>query len=52
MIFTEDNLALWLYRDAYLFEILNGEYTVESAREDLQSLIDANTKSENTNHET
>lgn len=39
MTFTEDDLLLWIYRDYYLLAILNGEYDVEDAREDLQRLI-------------
>lgn len=47
--FTEDDLLLWPYRDSYLLEILNGEYTVEAAREDLQSLKNReNAKTNNT----
>lgn len=41
-MFTEDDLdKYWPYYKAYLLEILNGEYSVESAKEDLQSFIDA-----------
>ena len=39
--FTTDDLSLWTYHADYLIQILNGEYSVEGAREDLQSLIDA-----------
>ena len=43
--FTIADLDLWEYHKEYLIEILNGEYSVEEAREDLQSLIDkANTQ--------
>ena len=38
--FKENDLLLWPHRDSYLLEILNGTYSVESAREDLQSLVD------------
>lgn len=38
--FTEEDLVNWKFHAAYLIEILNGEYTVEEAREDLKSLID------------
>ncbi len=38
--FKESDLILWPHRDSYLLEILNGTYSVESAREDLQSLVD------------
>ncbi len=37
--FTEADLELWPYRDTYLLEILNGEYDVVDARDDLNSLI-------------
>lgn len=37
---TEDDLTLWgRHINSYFVEILNGEYTVETAREDLRSLI-------------
>lgn len=40
MLFTEEDLdSCWLYYKTYLVQILNGEYSVESAREDLQGLI-------------
>lgn len=40
MKFTEEDLdACWAYQKSYLVEILNGEYSVEDAREDLESLI-------------
>lgn len=38
--FKEEHLQLWKYKDVYLLEILNGSYSLEEAREDLQSLID------------
>ena len=38
--FTEDDIdACWPHYRAYLVDILNGEYTVEAAREDLGSLV-------------
>ena len=38
--FTEDDLdACWDYYKEYLIDILNGDYAVEAAREDLASLI-------------
>ena len=38
--FTEEDLdACWPYYKSYLVDILNGEYPVEAAREDLRSLI-------------
>ena len=38
--FTEDDLVqCWQYRDSYLLQILNGEYTIEEARDDLGGLI-------------
>lgn len=38
--FTEQDLdAVWSEHKAYLLELLNGEYTIEEAREDLRSLI-------------
>ena len=36
---VEDLDACWAYHKDYLVEILNGDYSVESAREDLRSLI-------------
>ena len=38
--FKEEDLVHWEFHATYLIEILNGEYTVEEAREDLKSLID------------
>ena len=39
-VFTEDDLdSCWPHYKAYLLQILNGEYSLEAAREDLQSLI-------------
>lgn len=35
--FTTEELAVWGHRDEYFVEILNGEKTVEEAREDLAS---------------
>jgi hypothetical protein len=38
--FTEEDLDnCWPYYKSYLLEILNGTYSVESAKEDLQGLI-------------
>jgi len=38
--FIEDDIeACWPHYRTYLIDILNGEYTVEAAREDLRSLI-------------
>lgn len=38
--FKEEHLDLWgPYCRAYLLEVLNGEYFVEEAREDLLSLV-------------
>lgn len=38
--FNEEDLdACWPYHKSYLLEILNGEYSVEAAREDLRGLI-------------
>lgn len=40
--FTEDDIdACWEYYKTYLVEILNGDYNLEDAREDLESLIDS-----------
>lgn len=36
---TEDVDSCWAYYKEYLVEILNGEYSVDRAREDLMSLI-------------
>lgn len=39
-IFTEEDLdACWPSHKGYLLDILNGEYSVEEAREDLGGLI-------------
>jgi len=39
-VFTEDDLdSCWPHYKAYLVEILNGEYTLDAAKEDLISLI-------------
>lgn len=39
-IFTEEDLdTCWGYYKAYLIQILNGDYSVEEAREDLRSII-------------
>lgn len=39
-VFTEDDIdSCWPHYKVYLIEILNGEYTVDAAREDLKSLI-------------
>ena len=38
--FVEEDLdACWLYYKSYLIDILNGEYDLEQAREDLKGLI-------------
>lgn len=38
--FTQDDLdACWPYAQAYFLQILNGEYDVEVARDDLTGLI-------------
>ena len=39
--FTEDDLKCWVYYKQYLIDILNGEYKLEDAREDLAGLIDS-----------
>jgi hypothetical protein len=36
---TEDDLICWPYHEYYLIQILNGEYSVSEAREDLLSLV-------------
>jgi hypothetical protein len=38
--FTKEDLSLWIYKDDYFVDILNGEYSVEEAREDLISLME------------
>lgn len=39
-IFTKDDVvSCWKYHLEYLTEILNGEYDLDTAREDLLSLI-------------
>ena len=39
-MFTVDDIkSCWSHSDEYLIQILNGEYSVEAAREDLKSLI-------------
>jgi hypothetical protein len=38
--FTEDDLdACWSWYKSYLVDILNGDYDLETAREDLRGLI-------------
>jgi len=38
--FTEEDLdSCWLYYKSYLLDILNGEYDLEQAREDLRGLV-------------
>ena len=40
IMFTEDDLDnCWEYQKTYLLEILNGEYELTDAREDLKGLI-------------
>jgi len=37
---TEDILTCWtIYADDYFLQVLNGEYDLQQARDDLQSLI-------------
>lgn len=55
--YTEDDVtSCWEYYLPYLVQILNGEYGVESAREDLSSLIgsrwDPRASEENTENNT
>ena len=38
--FTVEDLQKWLYLEDYLVEILNYEYKVEDARNDLLSLLE------------
>ena len=39
-VFTEQDIdACWLYHKQYLVEILNGDYDIASARDDLLSCI-------------
>jgi len=41
--FTEDDIdTCWPYYKSYLIDILNGTYSLESAREDLASLVGSN----------
>lgn len=35
----EDIEACWMYAEDYFLQVLNGEYPLEAAREDLRSLI-------------
>ena len=37
--FTEEDLDVWPFYTSYLIELLNGEYSIEAAREDLLSLL-------------
>jgi hypothetical protein len=38
--FTEEDLQLWYpYVDSYFLDILNGDYDLATAREDLKSLV-------------
>lgn len=39
MFTLEDLNACWPYSKEYFVEVLNGDYSVEAAREDLKSLI-------------
>ena len=40
MKFTEEDLDnCWPYFKVYLIEILNGDYSIDDARDDLRSLI-------------
>lgn len=39
MKFKKEHLKLWGYPNEYLIQILNGEYSVEDAQQDLISLI-------------
>ena len=39
--FTKEDLSLWGYALDYFLEVLNGEYELEDAIRDLQSLKDA-----------
>ena len=39
--FTEEDIEInWFYHKEYLVEILNGDYDLDEAREDLAGLID------------
>jgi hypothetical protein len=40
--FTVDDVDKWLYPRERLVDILNGEYDLKEAREDLRSLINVN----------
>lgn len=46
-LFTVDDLNLWLYQKEYLVDILNGEYKLEDAQEDLYGLIGSKYDSRN-----
>lgn len=35
----EDVLSCWPYHSLYLAQVLNGEYSLNEAREDLRSLV-------------
>lgn len=49
--FTQDDIEnCWVYHKEYLLEILNGEYSVEDAREDLRSLVGTKYDSRTDNH--
>lgn len=38
--FTEEDLrSCWPHREEYLLEMLNGDYPIDKAREDLKSII-------------
>jgi hypothetical protein len=39
MTFTEEDLCCWNHYRSYLIDILNGDYDLSQAREDLKSLI-------------
>lgn len=50
-IFTEDDLDVcWPHYKSYLIDILNGEYSVEEARDDLKGLIGSKWDTRVNNH--
>lgn len=51
MKFSKNDLDLWgKYSLNYFIDILNGDYDLNEAREDLQSLINQNVEKNNSNH--
>jgi hypothetical protein len=51
MVFTEEDLICWgRHSDAHLVSILNGEYNLQDAKEDLESLVGSKFDPRNKNY--